>query len=172
MRAECRDSAGRRAFELGVAAFRSYQPERLVIATREELTAAGVQRASAKKQRLLREAVAHFEEAIRAGSPELVAAGTYYIGLAQHEYGDFLKNAELPASLGAGERVTVANGAAAQAAEYYRAAERAWRALGEKARSDPALAASERARPWLDRAVQAAVGSVDRLTPNAASTNP
>jgi len=174
VRGECDDAAARRAFERGVAAFREYQPLRLVITDRAQLTGAGVQRATAAKQRLLRTAVAHFEEAIRSGSAEYVAAGGYYIGLAQHEYGDFLTRAELPAALTDGERAAAANGAAAQAAEYYRAAERSWRALGEKAGSDPALATSAAARPWLDRARATIAGTIDRLggARAAAGTSP
>jgi hypothetical protein len=163
IRNECSDAAAKRAFDRGVAAFAAFRPERLVIETREQLNAAGVQRASARKQELLREATARFEDAIRAGSAEYVAAATYYIGLAQYEYGDFLKNVELPSTLDASERVAAQNGAAAQAAQYYRAAERTWQALNEKASADPTLAADPRARPWLDRARATIAGTIDRL---------
>jgi hypothetical protein len=172
VRGDCADATAKRAFDLGVAAFARYQPERLVIETRESLNAAGVARASARKTALLRESVAHFEAAIRAGSAEYVAAGTYYLGLAQYEYGEFLKNVELPAALNEGERVAARNGAAAQAAEYHRAAERSWQALVEKAANDPALAASAAARPWLDRARATITGTVDRMAAGAVGSRP
>ena len=167
VRDECRAASAKRAFERGELVFRRFQPERLVIDTRAELTAAGVQRHSARKQQLLREGVALFEEAIRSGVAEYVAGGTYYVGLMQYEYGDFLKNATLPITLSEAERNAAAAGAAAQAAEYYKVAERLWTALGEKASADPALARSERARPWLARARAALAGNVDRVGPYA-----
>ena len=38
----------------------------------------------------------HFTKAIQTGSPLYLAAATYYIGLAQWEYGDFVKHVRLP----------------------------------------------------------------------------
>ena len=87
------------SYRRGLATFATYRNEKLVIATKAQLTAKGIQRAAARKQQLQRTLTAQFESAIRTGNPEFLAASTYYIGLAQWEYGNFLKNVQLPPGL-------------------------------------------------------------------------
>lgn len=155
------EAAARSAFDRGVALFQEYRAEKLVIPTRAQLTAAGVKRASSRKQALLRQLTTQFESAIRTGSPEYLAASTYYVGLAQHEYGDFLKNVQLPETLTAAEREQALAGAARQAETSYQAARDTWRALVQKASQDRALAGNERAARWIALARDAADGKVE-----------
>ena len=96
----------------------------LVIAKTSQLTAAGVKRASAPKLELLNALTKTFTRAIEAGDPEYLSAATYYIGVAQWEYGNFLKDVQLPASLTDAERAAAAQGAAGQAGGYYDQAKR------------------------------------------------
>ena len=90
--------------------FPQYKAVRLVIPSKAQLNAAGVARASRKKQQMLKAMSSHFTKAIQAGSPLYLAAATYYVGLAQWEYGDFLKNVRLPGNLTAAERTAATTG--------------------------------------------------------------
>jgi hypothetical protein len=56
----------------------------------------GVAKASRKKQQALQAMSAHFSKAIATGSPLYLSAASFYVGLAQWEYGDFVKNVRLP----------------------------------------------------------------------------
>jgi TolA-binding protein len=160
-RAQRLEAQARAAFDRGVAVFQDYRGEKLVIPTRAQLTAAGVKRASTRKQSLLRQLTAQFESAIKTGSPEWLAASTYYVGLAQHEYGDFLKNVQLPETLTPAEREQALAGAARQAETSYQAARDTWAALVNKASQDSALRANERAARWIALARDAAVGKIE-----------
>ena len=159
LRAECSARAGERAFNQGRALFDDYQRVRLVIPSVQQLTAAGVQRASARKQSLLRTMNGHFTRAIQAGSPEWLAAATYYVGLAQWEYGEFLRNVQLPSSLSEEQRVAAQQGSAQQAEQNYEAARGTWRSLLEKAQTDGF------SNVWVDRAREALAGNVPETPP-------
>jgi hypothetical protein len=95
-----------------------------------------------------------FTRAIQAGDPEYLAAATYYIGVAQWEYGNFLKNVELPSSLSDAERTAATQGAAGQATAYYTQAQKTWQALIDKA------AQQKIANKWIDMARDAVQGKV------------
>jgi hypothetical protein len=139
-----------------------------VISSIKQLTKAGVDRASAKKQRLLAAMVAVFKKAIASGDPRSIAASTYYLGLAQHEYGDFLKNVQLPSGLTDEQATAARNGSASQAEQYYTNAKQTWQALLDKAEQDATLKNSAEAAPWLERARNAVQGNVDTNPPTAA----
>ena len=160
-RAEQAETAARAAFERGVSIFNEYRGEKLVIPTKGQLTAAGVKRASARKQTLLRQLTAQFESAIKSGSPEYLAASTYYVGLAQYEYGEFLKNVQLPETLTEEERAAAVSGSTRQAQASYDAAKNTWQALVTKAEQDTALGSNERAARWISLARAAAGGQVE-----------
>jgi TolA-binding protein len=159
LRADCAARAGERAFRQGQALFGDYQRLRLVIPSVQQLTAAGVQRASARKQSLLRTMNGHFTRAIQAGSPEWLAAATYYVGLAQWDYGNFLKNVQLPSSLNEEQRAAALQGSAQQAEQNYEAARTTWRSLIEKAQTDAF------SNVWVDRAREALAGNVPETPP-------
>ena len=155
------EATARSAFQRGVSIFEEYRAEKLVIPTKAQLTAAGVRRASARKQTLLRQLTAQFESAIKTGSPEYLAASTYYVGLAQHEYGEFLKNVQLPDGLTDEERAAAVGGAERQAQSSYDAAKKTWQALVDKAERDEALRSNERAARWIALSRDAAGGKVE-----------
>ncbi|HSJ65103.1 MAG TPA: tetratricopeptide repeat protein [Gemmatimonadaceae bacterium] len=159
LRAECAARAGEQAFRQGQALFDDYQRVRLVIPSVQQLTAAGVQRASARKQSLLRTMNGHFTRAIQSGSPEWLAAATYYVGLAQWEYGRFLENVQLPSALNEEQRAAAQQGSAQQAEQNYEAARSTWRSLIEKAQTDGF------SNVWVDRAREALAGNVPDTPP-------
>jgi tetratricopeptide (TPR) repeat protein len=154
LKAECAARAGEAAFSAGVAQFLKYRPVKLVIASRGQLTAAGVKRASANKQQLLTALTKDFTRAIEAGDPQYLAAATYYIGVAQWEYGNFLKDVQLPASLSDAERLAAADGAAKQAEAYYSQAQKTWQALVDKAAQEKIV------NKWVDMAKDGVQGKV------------
>jgi cellulose synthase operon protein C len=154
LKADCAAREGEAAFSAGVAQFLKYRPVKLVIASRGQLTAAGVKRASAYKQQLLAALTKEFTRAIEAGDPQYLAAATYYIGVAQWEYGNFLKDVQLPASLSDAERLAAADGAAKQGEAYYAQAQKTWQALVDKA------AQEKIANKWVDMAKDGVQGKV------------
>ncbi|HEX2719044.1 MAG TPA: hypothetical protein VHM67_15350, partial [Gemmatimonadaceae bacterium] len=158
---------GDRYFRQGASLFPEYQQERLVIANRNALTARGVTAASQRKQRLLKQMADVFRRAIESGDPRAVAASTYYLGLAQYEYGNFLKNVQLPEGLSEQERQVAQQGAERQAEASFTQARQIWQALVQKAEQEEALRNSAEARPWLDRARAALEGNVDTNPPTA-----
>lgn len=162
----CRAIDAGRAFSSGVALFRQYRPLTLTIGSRSQLTQAGVQRASRQKSQLLAQLSSSFAEAIRSGVPQYLAAATYYVGLAQWEFGNYLRAVRLPDDLTPEQRQAAEQGATQQAEQYYRAARQTWQELVLKAASTPELRDSAQARAWVDRARQAADGNVDANPPS------
>ncbi len=167
VRQECAAQSARRAevaakgaFDRAVQGFAGYREIKIAIPTRRQLTAAGIKAAQARKLAALRQLTSQFEGVIRSGSPEYVAAGTWYVGLLQHEYGTAFKNVELPPDLTPEERQAATAGAAGQAEPYFTAAKTAWQALVDKAEQDATLKNDERARPWLEKARNALAGNV------------
>jgi hypothetical protein len=150
-----------RYFEQGLASFQQYQPLKLTIATKGQLTAAGVRRASQRKQQLLAQLTNQFAQAIKTGNPHYLAASSYYVGLAQWEYGNFLKNVELPGNLTDEERAAAQQGSAQQAEQYYTNAKQVWQELVQKAESTPEIANDQQAAAWVQRAKNAVQGTVD-----------
>jgi len=130
-----------------------------VIPSKAQLTAAGVKRASTTKQKLLGQMTDHFTKAIKSGAPVPLAASTFYLGLAQWEYGNFVKNVRLPGGLTAAERESATAGSERQATQYYDAARNTWQALLETA---------ERQKidnVWVTRARDALAGNVPATPP-------
>jgi TolA-binding protein len=166
MEAECSSRVAERAFVQGVSTFGEYQPLKLTISSKSQLTAAGVQRASREKQTLLRQLTSEFSSAIKTGVPQYLAASSYYVGLAQWEYGNFLKNVQLPSGLTDAEQTAAQQGAAQQAEQYYSAARQLWQELVQRAQSTPAIGNDAAAKPWIDRARNAVQGNVDAAPPS------
>jgi hypothetical protein len=101
----------------------------------------------------------HFTKAIQSGAPVPLAASTFYLGLAQWEYGNFVKNVQLPAGLTEAERTSATAGSERQATQYYDAARKTWQALLETA---------ERQKidnEWVTRARDALAGNVPATPP-------
>ncbi|HUQ82374.1 MAG TPA: tetratricopeptide repeat protein [Gemmatimonadaceae bacterium] len=159
LRAACASRLGEQELRAGVALFPQYQAVRLVIPSKAQLTAAGVQRASAQKQKLLRDMSAHFTKSIETGSPLHLAASTFYVGLAQWEYGNFVKNVQLPSSLTDAERASATAGSERQATQYYDAAKKTWQALLDKAEQQKID------NEWVTRAREAVAGNVPTTPP-------
>ena len=166
LKEECASRVAERAFQQGVGTFGEYQPLKLVIPSKGQLTAAGVNRASRRKQELLRQLTSEFANAIKSGVPQYLAASSYYVGLAQWEYGNFLKNVQLPSGLTEAEQTQAQQGAAQQAEQYYAAAKQVWQELVQRAESTPAIGNNAAARPWIDRARNAVQGNVDAAPPS------
>lgn len=161
VRAEC---AGRNAatyFRQGVALWNQYNAMELVISSPAQLTAAGIQRASARKQALLRTMQGHFERSIKTGAPEYLSASTYWLGVARWEYGRFLRDVRLPASLNDEERAAGQAGAAKQAEQFFEAGRTTWQALITKAEQENIQ------NQWITRAREALQGQVPEDPPTA-----
>ncbi|HYX81707.1 MAG TPA: tetratricopeptide repeat protein, partial [Gemmatimonadales bacterium] len=167
LQADCASRTAGRAFSQAVATFSRYQPIKLVIPSKAQLTQAGVSRASRAKQALLKQLSGEFASVIRTGVPQYLAAASYYVGLAQWEYGNFLKNVQLPAGLSEAEQTAAQQGAAQQAEQYYAAAKQVWQELVQRAESTPAIGNDTAAKPWIDRARNAVQGNVDTAPPSA-----
>ena len=159
LRTACAARVGEQEFRAGAAIFPRYKAEHLVIRTKAQLNAAGVQRASALKQSLLKEMSAHFTKAIETGSPLPLSAATFYVGLAQWEYGDFVKNVQLPANLTDAERAQATAGSERQASQYYDAARKTWQALLDKAQQQKID------NEWVTRTRDALAGNVPTSLP-------
>jgi TolA-binding protein len=166
MQAECASRVAERSFARGVATFGQYQPLKLTITSKGQLTSAGVARASRDKQALLKQLTSDFSNAIKSGVPQYLAASSYYVGLAQWEYGNFLKNVQLPSGLTDAEQTAAQQGAAQQAEQYYAAAKQVWQELVQRATSTAEIGNNAAARPWIDRARNAVQGNVDAAPPS------
>jgi TolA-binding protein len=163
-RAECASRVGEQAFRVGAALFPQYQAVKLVIPSKAQLTAAGVQRASARKQQLLRELSGYFTKAIESGSPVHIAAASFYVGLVQWEYGNFVKNVQLPSGLTEAERTSAVSGSERQASQYYDAARKTWQALVDKAQQEKID------NEWVTRTREALAGNVPATPPPPGGT--
>jgi hypothetical protein len=135
-----------------------------VIPSKAQLTAAGVQRAQRQKQAVLREMSTHFTNAIKTGNARWLAAATYHLGLAQWEYGTFLRNVQLPEGLTPEERQAGEQGAAQQAEQFFEAARKTWQSLVEKAEAGEF---ESEGRDWIERAREALRGNVPADPPIA-----
>jgi tetratricopeptide (TPR) repeat protein len=172
LRATCAAQTGDRYFRQGASLYSEYAQEKLVISSIKQLTKAGVERASARKKRLLAQMAAEFKKAIESGDPRSIAASTYYLGLAQYQYGDFLKNVQLPSGLTPDQVAAAQQGSATQAEQYYTNAKQTWQALIDKAEQDAQLKNSAEAGPWIERARNALQGNVDTNPPTASLSVP
>lgn len=129
----CAARAAEAAYREGMALWPRYEAMKLVIAARADLTRAGVEKASAPKQQLLRQLGQIFGRAIATGAPQGLSAASFQTGLAQWHYGLFLRDVQLPADLTEGQRTAAQRGSAQQAQQYFDAARATWQALVDKA---------------------------------------
>ncbi|HUF26536.1 MAG TPA: tetratricopeptide repeat protein [Gemmatimonadaceae bacterium] len=148
----CAERNARRYFDAGVALWPQY--DALELRVTGAVTRAAVDRASAQKRQLLQRMVGQFEQAINTGHPEYLSAATYYVGLAQWEYGNFLRDVQLPGTLGEQDRQAAQEGARQQAEEFYTQARNTWQALIETAQQENIR------NQWVDRARAAIRGDV------------
>ena len=162
VRSLCAGRAAGRQFAQALATFQQYQPIALEIRSRSQLTQAGVARASARKQALLKQVATELAQSIKSGVPAYVAAGSYYAGLAQYEYGEFLKNVQLPGDLTDAQKTAAQQGAAQQAEQYYQLARQTWQELLDKAQNTPELTKDPKAAAWVQKARDAVQGNVDK----------
>jgi TolA-binding protein len=166
LRSSCAARVGEQEFRAGVAIFPRYKAERLVIRSKAQLNAAGVRRASTLKQTLLKEMSTHFTKAIESGAPLPLAAASFYVGLAQWEYGDFVKNVQLPSDLTDAERAQATAGSDRQASQYYDAARKTWQALLDKAQQEKID------NEWVTRARDALAGKLPTDLPGPSGGAP
>ena len=164
IKTQCAARAGESEFMQGRALFPRYQALKLNIPLRVNLTRAGVERLSAPKRKMLADMSVHFTKAIASGDPNWLSAASYYVGLAQWEYGNYLANLTLPKDLSEEQRAAAQAGSARQAEQYYQAANKLWQTLVDKA------AADKFDNAWVQRAKDAIGGKVD-ASPPAASRN-
>ena len=163
LRTECASRMGESEFAQGRALFPRYQVLKLTIPLRVNLTRAGVERLSAPKRKLLTEMSGHFTKAIASGDPVWLSAASYYAGLAQWEYGNYLANLTLPKDLTDDQRTAAQAGSARQAERYYQAANKLWQTLMDKSTAD------NFDNPWVQRAKDAIGGQVDASPPAASA---
>lgn len=148
----CAARVAEAAYREGMALWPRYEAMKLVIATRTDLTRAGVDKASVPKQQLLRQLGQIFARAIATGAPEWLAAASFQTGLAQWHYGIFLRDVQLPVDLNEGQRTAAQKGSAQQAQQYFDAARTTWQALVDKAEKGGF------ANGWVQRAKEALEG--------------
>ncbi len=148
----CAARAAEAAYREGMALWPRYEAMKLVVAVRADLTRAGVDKASAPKQLLLRQLSQAFARAIATGASEWLSAASFQTGLAQWHYGLFLRDVQLPAELTDAQKLAAVRGSAQQAQQYFDAARATWQALVEKA------AKGEFANSWVVRAREALEG--------------
>lgn len=164
IRSQCAARVAEGHFRRGAALWDRYRSLRFVISSKAQLTAAGVQRAQRQKQAVLREMSTHFTNAIKTGNARWLAAATYHLGLAQWEYGTFLRNVQLPAGLTPAEQQAGEQGAAQQAEQFFEAARKTWQSLVEKAEQERGEFEAE-GRDWIERAREALRGNVPAEPP-------
>jgi hypothetical protein len=166
IRGQCAARVAEAHFRRGAALWTRYKSLRFVIASKAQLTAAGVQRAQRQKQAVLREMSTHFTNAIKTGNARWLAAATYHLGLAQWEYGNFLRNVQLPSGLTPEEQQAGEQGAAQQAERFFEDARKTWQSLVDKAEQEQATFGTE-AADWVERAREALRGNVPADPPTA-----
>jgi tetratricopeptide (TPR) repeat protein len=159
LRAACAARVAEREFRAGAAMFPQYKAMRLVIPSKAQLNAKGVATASQQKQQSLKTMSDHFTKAIATGSPLYLSAATYYVGLSQWEYGDFVKNVRLPENLTDAERAAAMSGSERQATQHYDAARKTWQALLDKAQQEKID------NEWVNRTRDALAGNVPATPP-------
>ena len=159
LRVACSARVAEQEFRAGAAMFPQYKAMKLVIPSKSQLNATGVAKASRKKQQALQAMSAHFSKAIATGSPLYLSAATYYVGLAQWEYGDFVKNVRLPGNLTETERAAAMSGSERQATQYYDAARKTWQALLDKSQQEKID------NEWVNRTRDALGGNVPATPP-------
>ena len=148
----CAERAARVYFEAGQRLWPQYDALELRITG--ALTQAAVNRASAQKRQLRDRMIGQFQQAIETGHPLYLSGATYYAGLAQWEFGNFMRDVQLPASMPPEQQEAARQGAAQSAEEFYAEARNIWQALLERAQQENIN------NEWVDRARAALRGDV------------
>ena len=148
----CAERSARIYFEAGARLWPEYDDLELRITG--AVTAAAVNRASAPKRQLFERMIGQFQQAIETGHPLYLSAATYWAGLGQWEYGTYLRDVQLPASLSETQREDARQAAAQQAEEFFAQARNTWQALVERADQE------NMRNEWIDRARAALRGDV------------
>ena len=163
---QCAGFRARRAFATAISGYPAYDRLELVVRSRAQIsTAAALTRLQAPKRQALERLSTQLANVIRTGVPEQLAAATFYLGLAQWEYGDYLRNIQLPASFTPEEREAATTGAANLAEAEFARARETWQALLTKAEQEPALNSDPGAQRWLQLARDAVGGNVPSSPP-------
>ena len=163
----CAAYRARQALAAAVGLFEPYRRINFVIRNKNQVsTAAALRTVQAPKQQALQRLSTRLAEVIKTGVPEQLAAATFYLGLAQWEYGNYLKNIQLPATgFTDEERAAATDGAAKLAEQEYTRARATWQALLTKADAEEALRNDPGAQRWLALARGALAGDVPAEPP-------
>jgi hypothetical protein len=166
-RPDCASFRAEEGFRRALDAYRQYNDVELVITTRNQLiTPAALQQAQARKRTLLRQLEPQLRTVINTGIPEYLAAATFYLGLAQWEYGDYLRNIDIRVSgLTDEERAAVRRRAEQTAEQEFSRAREIWQALVDKAQQEEALRDDPEAQRWLRLTRDAINGNVPSTPP-------
>ena len=167
---QCASFRARQAFETAVSGYAAYDRITLVVRNRSQVsTAAALTALQNPKRQALSRLSTRLTNVIKTGVPEFLAGATFYLGLAQWEYGEYLKNIQLPASFTDAEREAATSGAARLAEAEYAAARETWQALITKAEAEEALRNDPGAQRWLQLARDAVGGNVPSSPPPPAA---
>lgn len=148
-------------FNAAIEPWAEYQSLKFSFTSKAQITAAGVQRAQADKQRIGKRMTALLKNVIATGDAKYASAATYYLGMSEWEYGNFLKNVQLPDGLTDDERKSIETRVADLAQPRYDAAQTVWKQLVDKATADSID------NEWVTRAKEALEGNVPDTPPTS-----
>jgi TolA-binding protein len=176
----CADYRARQAAERALAGFRDavelFEPYRrieFVIRNKNQVaSAAALRTVQAPKRTALQRLTTRLASVINTGAPEPLAGATFYLGLAQWEYGNYLRNIQLPATgFTDEERAAATSGAANLAEAEFARARETWQALLTKAEQEENLRNDPGAQRWLQLARDAVAGNVPSTPPPPADAS-
>ena len=148
-------------FAQAIELWPEYQAAKFSFSSKAQITAAGVTRAQSEKQRLGKRMATQLKNVIATGDATYASAATYYLGMSEWEYGNFLKNIQLPDGLTDEERKSIETRVADMAQPHYDAAQQVWKQLVDKATSDNID------NVWVTRAKEALEGNVPETPPTS-----
>jgi TolA-binding protein len=167
----CAAYRARQAFETAVGGFDAYRRIQFTIRNKNQVsTSAALRTVQQPKLQALARLSTRLTDVIKTGVPEYLAGATFYLGLAQWEYGNYLRNIQLPATGWTDEeRAAATQGAANLAEQEYARARETWQALLTKAEAEEALRNAPGAQRWLQLARDAVGGNVPSEPPPPAT---